>query len=384
MPRVIGSGPASKRPRATSATNGWLYFAEDVDGGAIFRSNGRSWEQLTTGRLGKIARNSLDSSRIKPSGISASRLADGAVTSRSVSMDAWRAISTSGTLGSRPGAGDRPAGSLYFATDQAGGTLFQSDGFTWVRVSSIGAEANISPGSVTGSMLADGTITAADLAAGSVTGPQIAASAVGAKQIADGSVALADIDPAVWADRLAAGTLGARPAAGAANANSLYLSTDDAGGTLSRSDGAAWQVVGRARSPRTVNFLFGIWTNMPVALNEMFGTNRSRVPMDLSTASQVRVSTNIITIGNAVAPAKLCAQYSVDGGASWANFDGSPGAACASGVAAVTIHVPGLRQSLWQDLPAAAQDENAIVRIAGDGGNALADPNFGVTAIEVR
>jgi hypothetical protein len=382
MPRLIGSGTTAQRPRATRATSGWLYFAEDADGGALFRSNGRGWDQLTTGRLGKIARNSLDSSRIKPSGINGSRLADNAVTSRAMSMDAWRAISTSGTLGSRPGAGERPAGSLYFATDVLGGTLYQNDGFNWARVSSLGAEANITPGSITGAMIADGAITGADLAAGSITATQIAAGAVGSSELADGSVTLADIDPAVWADRLGSGTLALRPAAAASNANSLYLATDDAGGTLARSDGAAWQVVGRSRSPRTVNFMFGIWSNMPAALSEMYGANRSRVPMDLSTATEARMSTNVLTVG--FASGSICMHYSTDNGFTWYNFDGSFGTNCVAGVVQVPVNALGLQISPWTTIPAAAQTENTIIRATTFGGNNALDPNFGVTALEVR
>ncbi|MCB0878493.1 MAG: hypothetical protein KDC46_05880 [Thermoleophilia bacterium] len=382
MNRLIGYGPARTRPRATRATAGWLYFASDVDGGALFRSNGRSWDQLTPGRLGKIARNSLDSSRIKPKGITASRLDDRAVTSRSMSMDAWRAISTSGLLAARPSAGSRPAGSFYFATDMLGGTLYQSDGYVWNRVSSLGAEANISANSVTSSMLAPASVTSAELATNAVTSSELAAGSVGSAEIADGSVTLAKIAAAVWSDRLASGTVVARPAASAANANSLYFASDDAGGTLARSDGASWTTVGRSRSPRTVDFMFGQWTNQPAALTEYFGANRSTMAIDLSTQTQVRLST--VLYGAGFTNAKLCGQYSVDFGSTWLNFDGSAGTSCATGVVQVALNSTGLKVSGWQDLPATARDENALVRLVGQSGNGGSDPRFGSTVLELR
>ncbi|MCB0878488.1 MAG: hypothetical protein KDC46_05855, partial [Thermoleophilia bacterium] len=350
MNRLIGYGPARTRPRATSATAGWLYFADDVDGGALFRSNGRSWDQLTPGRLGTIARNSLDSSRIKPKGITATRLDDRAVTARAMSMDAWRAISTSGLLGSRPTAGSRPAGSFYFATDEAGGTLYQSDGYVWNRVSSLGAEANISANSITSAQLAPASVTTTELAANAVTSAQLAAGSVTSTEIADGSVALADIAPAVWSDRLAAGTLAARPTAGSSNAASLYFASDEAGGTLSRSDGSAWQVVGRTRSPRSISMYVGTWTNMPAALTELMGANRGRLRMDLEAATEARMSANVAVVGTNAATS-ICVQYSADNGSTWANFDDSAGTSCASGVLQVSLNPVGFKEAAWQTIP---------------------------------
>lgn len=409
----IGSGRVSARPRATSATRGWLFFAEDVDGGALFRSDGRTWVQLTTGRLGRIARNSIDSSRIAPGGIVESRLADRAVSARTMSMDAWRAISTSGPLASRPDARSRPAGSFWFAPDDAGGTLYQSDGQTWVRVSSVGSVSNLAPASVTSAELAPAAVTSAsvapnsigssaiapdaitaveiasgavgssELAVDAVTASAIASGSVGSDEIVDGSVAIADIDPAVFTATNAAGTLAARPAAAASNEGYLYLATDDAGGTLSRSDGGAWQAVGHTRQPRTITYPDGQWANQPAAFSELYAVNRSRVPVDLSSASQVRLFANVSVIGFTT-PAILCAQYSIDAGASWLNFNGTAGTACASGIAQVAINVLGLRTSAWQAVPSGARIEGALVRIAGSGGNGTVDPTFGVLGVELR
>lgn len=370
MSRVIGSGPASRRPRATRATAGWLYFADDIDGGALFRSTGRTWEQLTTGRLGRIARNSLDSSRIKPRGISGSRLADDSVTARSMSMDAWRAISTSGPLAARPAPGDRPAGSLFFATDVQGGTLYQNSGGTWLTISS--------------ASLASNTIGSAELAPNAVGAAQLAAGAVGSTQLADGSVKLADIDPAVWSNRIAAGTLAARPAAASSNANSLYFATDDAGGTMSRSNGSSWQVVGRTRNPRSISMYVGTWTNQPAALTEMIGNNRARIRTDLEAATQARLSVNVAVAGNN-ASTGMCVQYSTDNGASWSNFDGSSGAtACASGVVHTLIRPAGFYEAAWQTIPADARVDDALLRIVGENGNGGTDPQLGIVTFEVR
>lgn len=420
VPTFIGAGPSAQRPRAVPSTNGWLYFADDVDGGALFRSNGRTWDQLTTGRLGRIARNSIDSSRIRPKGVNSSRIADRSITANKMTMSAWRAISSSGTMAGRPNADARPAGAFYFASDEQGGTLFQNNGSQWVVVNRIGAAANIADGAISTNMLADGAVTTPKLAAGAITGAQLSANAVtnstiqaGAvdstsimdnaigtakiandavttakivdnaitsTKIASGVVNLSHIDSAVWSNRLATGPIVSRPAADPANADSLYFAPDEAGGTLSRSDGSTWSVVGRTRSPRTIGFLFGVWTNMPAALSEMYGGNRVRVPADLSTATEIRMFTNVLTVGSG----SICAHYSIDAGATWTNFDGSAGTTCVAGVARVAITATGLQASPWISIPAEAQDENTLLRLATIGGNGALDPNFGVTAVEVR
>jgi microcystin-dependent protein len=88
-----------------------------------------------------------------------------------------------GTLGSRPAATPANAESIYFATDDNGGTWYYSDGTTWIRTSN-GLNA------------------------------------------------------------ISKGTLSVRPVAGGVFPGTVYVATDDHGGTSWESDGSTWQKMG--------------------------------------------------------------------------------------------------------------------------------------------
>ena len=504
MRTVNGAGPIVRRPRSLPGNAGWTWFATDVDGGALFRSNGAGWDQLTVGRLAGIPRGSIDAQRIMNASVTAPKLAVRSVTARAMSMDAWRQISSSGPLASRPEARTRPAGSLwlapdadggtlyfndgvqwltagratltsgavstaaivdgavtrpkiaqeawteaiasgtlaqrplssaanagflYLATDADGGTLYRSNGAGWVQAASgvsnpiSGAAGGVLAGSYPSPSFAAGVVDAAavapdavgagaiqtdavgaaeivadavdssevaadaigasEIAADAVDAAEIAAGAVGSDEIADGSIVIGDIAQSTWTSAIGTGTLAARAAAAPGNEGFLYQATDDAGGTLARSDGASWQVVGHTRTPRSIDFQAGTLTNMAVALTELIGVNRSRVPVDLTTHTEMRVFTNVAVIGHTTAV--MCAQYSIDTGVSWYNFDGTLGmTSCVSGVGAVGINALGLRTSAWQSIPQVARVEGAIIRMVMVGGNAAVDPALSTTGVELR
>jgi hypothetical protein len=110
------------------------------------------------------------------------------------------------------------------------------------------------------------------------------------------------------------------------------------------------------------------WTNQPAAVTEIFGTNRHRVYMDMTNATQARIVANIET-ANAVAGAVLCLQYSTDGSA-WTNLDGSTGACIALGTT-------GTITSSWFNITAGAKGDYRL-RLAGStGGISTGDPAFG-------
>lgn len=125
----------------------------------------------------------------------------------------------------------------------------------------------------------------------------------------------------------------------------------------------------------TVITLIGVtpqtWANMPSALTEV---PNARIQLDLSLATQARFSVNTIVAGNA--GATLALQFSTNGGSTWTNLDGVSGPSVAIGSIAVVT-------SAWVNLVAAAQAD-VLVRIVGQGGNAVIDPQFGLSVLQVR
>ena len=47
--KMIAAGTLATRPAAASGNAGTLYFASDVNGGTLFRSDGSSWTQVAPG-----------------------------------------------------------------------------------------------------------------------------------------------------------------------------------------------------------------------------------------------------------------------------------------------------------------------------------------------
>jgi hypothetical protein len=107
-----------------------------------------------------------------------------------------------------------------------------------------------------------------------------------------------------------------------------------------------------------------VWTNMPAALTEATGT-RTRLP--LLTAQFGRLTCHVLVAG--AASAILIAQLSLDG-TSWTS---GPQVSLAS----VGLQVSPL-------VPIGPQFKtDCFFRIAGSGGNATADPSFGLVTLQL-
>lgn len=116
------------------------------------------------------------------------------------------------------------------------------------------------------------------------------------------------------------------------------------------------------------------WTDMPAALTEVLGVARSRTKFDLSLFTQARLT--VRTSGAGAAGAELRAQYSTDESA-WAYLDGSAGPAASLAAANATATAG------WVDIATAAKTD-VVLRVAGIGGDATADPSFGLVVLELR
>lgn len=151
-----------------------------------------------------------------------------------------RDVISSGTLAARPAAGSNNHGYLYIATDEDGGTLYRSDGSTWVKsaagVSAGGASSTLTtkgdlltrdgaaearlPVGANGLVLTPdsaqvlgmlwGQVGTAGLADLAVTLAKLAADSVDASKIVDGSVGTAELaDLGVTLGKLAADSVDA-------------------------------------------------------------------------------------------------------------------------------------------------------------------------------
>lgn len=171
------SGTLAARPAAAGGNQGFLYFATDASGGTLYLNmTGSAWAQIASGLTQA------------PTAHAAAHLAGGA------DAIAWTTVHGAGTLAARPTAGSTNAGYIYFATDVNSGTLYRSDGAAWTKA------------------------------------------ALGATE----TPSMTGIAAAI----LLSGTYASRPAAAGGNAGFYYLATDQNGGSLYQSTGAAWLEIG--------------------------------------------------------------------------------------------------------------------------------------------
>jgi hypothetical protein len=258
--------------------------------------------------------------------------------------------------------------------------------------------ADIPTDAITGTDILDTTITSTDILDGTITATDILDGTTASTDVSDGSLGLVDMAQSVWTTTNAKGVLAARPAAAAGNSGYTYYATDVAGGALYRSDGATWSHVGTGM-PVVIPFVQGsqgattataapaVWVNMPLALTELFNLSGAttniahRVQYDMSTVNQARLVLNSHGLGSAGTTA-MCAQFSTDGGTTWTNLDNTLGTTC-SGATVRGLNVKGVKASAWITIPATAQADVQL-RIAGSGGNAVADPSFGYIHLQVR
>ena len=137
-----------------------------------------------------------------------------------------------------------------------------------------------------------------------------------------------------------------------------------------------------AAGPATAHVIFTIaatggidvWTNQPSATTEFPGSTARRVQADLQRATEGRLSVNMGVAG--ASGSTLAAQYSTDGGSTWAYLDGSAGPTVA--ISAVDNAVGS-----WVNLASGAKAD-VLLRLVGAGGNATADPSFRRVCLETR
>lgn len=123
---------------------------------------------------------------------------------------------------------------------------------------------------------------------------------------------------------------------------------------------------GRTLEPYVVTINGGApltWTNMPAALT---GLPQTETKLPLHVASVARLAARVQVAG--FAGAVLIAQFSLDG----SNYVSGP---------QVPINTAGLKVSALAVVPDAYKTD-VFFRIAGSGGNATADPQFGLVTIQ--
>lgn len=124
----------------------------------------------------------------------------------------------------------------------------------------------------------------------------------------------------------------------------------------------------------------GAWTNMPLAEALYFGTDRSIKKADLSNYRQVRLLVMRSGVAGAAA-AKMYLKYKTGVFSSnVANY--SQLGTSSVEVAVATASTPV--DSGWIDLAAGAIADDVWLAITGDGGDGVADPQFGEITAEFR
>jgi hypothetical protein len=162
---VNQAGTLAARPPASASNNGFLYFATDLDGGTLYRSNGSSWAKTAAG---------VTEASIPDGSITTAKLADDAVTAPKIAADA---------VGSSEIVADA-VGSTEIATDAVGAAEIATNGV---------GSAEIGDDAVTTVEILDATVTSADIAADTIAAGDIATGAVTTAEILDATVTSADI-----------------------------------------------------------------------------------------------------------------------------------------------------------------------------------------------
>lgn len=135
-----------------------------------------------------------------------------------------------------------------------------------------------------------------------------------------------------------------------------------------------------AAPPKTLSFVASagtnqVWTNMPAAQMELFGSAFSRQRADLTGYTQFRLVATQAVQG--ASTASLRAQYSTDG-SNFANLQDS-GTTGDLGVGTGT----GAKSGAWATVAAFARTD-VHLRIMGSGGDGAADPAFRFLALEFK
>ena len=119
-----------------------------------------------------------------------------------------------------------------------------------------------------------------------------------------------------------------------------------------------------------------VWTNMPSAETILFNVNVNRFGLDLTPFTQMRWSFWLNVMGSA--GAKLFVQWAATETGTYAAIDGAAGTELA-----IDSGGTARKRSGWVNLAAGARAD-VFVRIAGSGGDGVADPGFGSMYLEFR
>jgi hypothetical protein len=149
------------------------------------------------------------------------------------------------------------------------------------------------------------------------------------------------------------------------------------------SDGSNWLVM----ASRDLHNTWGVatdettfaWSNQPSALTELIGTTRYRNQVDLTPYEQFRIVWYVSTAGTA--GSVIGVQYSDDGGTTWRGLDN--GTSGSNSSVTVSTASTGLVVSAWTNLATGAKGD-IQVRIAGSGGDGVADPAYGTMKVKFR
>ena len=184
---IHGYGTLASRPAPAASNNGYTYLATDVAGGSLYESNGSAWLAASA-----------------PS-VTPNLHANSHAVNQPDALG-WGSIHGYGTLAGRPAPSAGNALYYYFASDAAGGTMYQSTGAAWLQV-----------------------------------GTPLSTQADARTPVAHASSHLAGSSDALsWGQIHGRATLASRPAAAASNANYFFFAYDTNGGTLYHSDGSSW------------------------------------------------------------------------------------------------------------------------------------------------
>jgi hypothetical protein len=116
-------------------------------------------------------------------------------------------------------------------------------------------------------------------------------------------------------------------------------------------------------------------TNPPSTAQEWQNGTRNRVRVDLTNATQMRISVNVQATAG-FAGSQLRVQYSTDL-STWNYVDGASGPAVATDVATTTV------AGSWVNIVVGAKAD-VYLRVVSFGGDGIVDPSFGNVVVQVK
>jgi hypothetical protein len=147
-PDAVGSSEL-----ATNAVTSAEILAATIVGGA---GGDIAPETITAGELAvdavgasEIAPDAVGPSELAPGGVTAAEISANSIGIDDIAQSVWSSAHAAGTLAGRPAASSSNDGFLYFATNDNGGTLYRSNGSSWVKAAPGATQAPATPESIT-------------------------------------------------------------------------------------------------------------------------------------------------------------------------------------------------------------------------------------------